>query len=903
MKKKLLFFFIILSIILVAIISNIYNSKTTHYKLFSNNKLAGNTPYANDLKDKIYFFSTNDSDFILVVSNGHYGLVDTSNRYSNKIVDSDGIEYDVPSSEGLSSQTYFGNGKDVAKYMVNALGVDHIDFVIATHAHSDHIGGVEEICQQKLSNGNYLIDNKTHYFYKAYYHMSDVDDDIDGNGNKVSRNGTWHNQAYVYSATKAMQDRGASLINVSNGVKIDQYSQTVFPDISNIQSQDSHLSNATYSAENLRNYYDDYISFQFGNYSIRLYNLFTSKSGLNENVNSILTLITKGESSILLSGDINIQVDTEAILAKEIFDDVGYIDLYKMAHHTNTGSNSKELFDYLQPKYCVATRKVTKNTQSEKSYLVTRFYASKKYNTSFYETGLVDKAVVVTIEDNGMIFNELYDTSNNVDNSNLYNPNLKSLNPRSLDIQNDDYVGWNSWSSYRYDNWMYIEKDSNTQYSVKTEWFKKGDYWYCSDASGLIRRGWQAINGNWYYFAYLNEVFEDGTNYYPEGAMVKGWKSLLCKSGRFWFYLAQSDSDIKKENTDTYYPEGAMVKGWQKMDYGGSNYWFYFARNDDDIDEFPEGAMITGRQYVDYMGNRDFYYFAISTEEFEEYVKGAMVKNKTINGYTYNGAGICTNNDTIQPTITANNITYGEGLLIRLQDNQSGVYGWQIGQNADTPSNEWFKMKNINDQSFTITGLDAGTYYIWVKDSDQNLTSKQVIVAKKPLLVEWNSNSLFVYNGNNQGPTLKNSQIDGINGEVVNLSVEGYQSEIGTNYIATAIISSVVGGQEDKENYELSGNTKIFSIQLTNQLSGDLNDNGQLDSGDIMKIYRHIAQGNNIETATRHPEWKLSDEKITQGDLNKNGRVDMGDVIKIQRYMAANNNPEVAQKHPDWLNI
>ena len=40
---------------------------------------------------------------------------------------------------------------------------------------------------------------------------------------------------------------------------------------------------------------------------------------------SILTLITKGESSILLSGDIDIQVDTEATLAKEIFDDVGYI--------------------------------------------------------------------------------------------------------------------------------------------------------------------------------------------------------------------------------------------------------------------------------------------------------------------------------------------------------------------------------------------------------------------------------------------------------------------------------------------------------------------------------------------------------------------------------------------------
>ena len=70
-----------------------------------------------------------------------------------------------------------------------------------------------------------------------------------------------------------------------------------------------------------------------------------------------------------------------------------------------------------------------------------------------------------------------------------------------------------------------------------------------------------------------------------------------------------------------------------------------------------------------------------------------------------------------------------------------------------------------------------------------------------------------------------------------------------------------------------------------------------------VKIYRHIAQSNNVEIAAKHPEWKLSDQKIIQGDLNKNGQVDMGDVIKIQRYIAAKNSPEVAQKHPEWLNI
>ena len=105
---------------------------------------------------------------------------------------------------------------------------------------------------------------------------------------------------------------------------------------------------------------------------------------------------------------------------------------------------------------------------------------------------------------------------------------------------------------------------------------------------------------------------------------------------------------------------------------------------------------------------------------------------------------------------------------------------------------------------------------------------------------------------------------------------------------------------------DIAENESIATIKIeniTNKVAGDLNDNGQLDFGDVIKIYRHIAQGNNVEVATKHPEWKLSDEKIIQGDLNKNGQVDMGDTIKIQRYIAAKNNPEVAQKHPEWLNI
>ena len=310
--------------------------------------------------------------------------------------------------------------------------------------------------------------------------------------------------------------------------------------------------------------------------------------------------------------------------------------------------------------------------------------------------------------------------------------------------------------------------------------------------------------------------------------------------------------------------------------------------------------MVTGRQYVDYMGNKDYYYFAKSTDEFPEYVKGAMVKNKTIDGYIYNGNGICTNNDTIAPDITVNNITYGENLVIRFQDNLSGVSAWQISQSSSEPISGWTEINKIADITVTKEGLSAGKYYIWVKDYEKNVTSKQITVMKKQIEVEWNNKDTFIYNGNNQGPTLVNTQINGVNNEIINLSIEGYQSEIGENYTATAIILYVIGGQENKNNYELTGKTKIFSIGNSMQI-GDLNNNGIIDIGDTLILYRHIALSNNVSLKSIHPDWELSDEDIQIGDINKNGTIDIGDVLKLQRYISAGNTTSVAEKHPDWL--
>ena len=111
---------------------------------------------------------------------------------------------------------------------------------------------------------------------------------------------------------------------------------------------------------------------------------------------------------------------------------------------------------------------------------------------------------------------------------------------------------------------------------------------------------------------------------------------------------------------------------------------------------------------------------------------------------------------------------------------------------------------------------------------------------------------------------------------------------------------------EDITIKDLVGNEKIVNIKIENigtEIKGDLNDNAQIDIGDLLVIYRYLAYNNNTEVAQNHPEWNLTTEKMIQGDLNNNNLIDIGDSLKIQRYIAASNSEEVALKHPNWLDI
>ena len=80
---------------------------------------------------------------------------------------------------------------------------------------------------------------------------------------------------------------------------------------------------------------------------------------------------------------------------------------------------------------------------------------------------------------------------------------------------------------------------------------------------------------------------------------------------------------------------------------------------------------------------------------------------------------------------------------------------------------------------------------------------------------------------------------------------------------------------------------------------GDLNNNGNLDNGDILLMLRHMSA---ISEDT-DSEWILSEEKIKQADVNKNNQIDIGDVLIVLRYIATTSDEKTAKKYPDWLKL
>ena len=149
---------------------------------------------------KIHFISLNStSDAILLESNGHYGMVDS------------GEDWDYPNSSSYPFRTGISTGIGFEQQVIHYLktvGVKKLDFYIATHAHSDHIGSGDEILRHFPTDRLYI--NRYDDSYMLDSHGTDPSDPYyieDAQENRL-----WDNQ-YIYDCLiEAAQDTGTQII-------------------------------------------------------------------------------------------------------------------------------------------------------------------------------------------------------------------------------------------------------------------------------------------------------------------------------------------------------------------------------------------------------------------------------------------------------------------------------------------------------------------------------------------------------------------------------------------------------------------------------------------------------------------------------------------------------------------
>ena len=538
------------------------------------------TAYAEG-SDRIYYFNMDsnglEGSMILVeTADGHWGLMDAGHRYATTIQD----DPDVTSrafyigNNGLSSQVYCRNGRDVANYMINVLGVTHLDFVIGTHAHSDHIGGIPELVAATYNDneGNtcYLVDSTTTYYYKEYQHISDLEDDLD----RYSSN-SWHNQAFAYQAAEAMREQNVNLVNVADGT--DGRGRVV-----------SEAEEANYS---------NYIEFTVGegeNQTIfRLYNLDEQTFSGNENINSIVTVISNGKHTVVNLADININNGAIDKVAQAIADDlkndfgIDRVDIVVAGHHGYAGSNSKEMFDQLQPSIVVVSNGMSNSwlyTDGDLGAAIP--YAQGLFGTLFYNTSISNYATVSDLSGETLI--NIYSLKSD--------GRLEEAAKRMMKASNK--TGWAAWVNTDGTLWSYLENGK----PVKNAWRRINEKMYHFDETGIMETGWYTDGG--------------GTRYLEEsGALITGWKQL----DETWYYF-ESNKGYKVTNAwqringKMYHfdEDGKMQTGWY-VDDGGERY----------LDE--NGALVTGWKEIE--GKR--YYFESS--------KGYKAANcwQRINGKMY----------------------------------------------------------------------------------------------------------------------------------------------------------------------------------------------------------------------------------------------------------------------------
>ena len=533
-----------------------------------------NTVYAEEGNgNKIHFINVSldnsGSDAILLESNGYYAMIDTGEDYDFP----DGSDPRYPYRDGTNTDYRKVMTERVMRHLKN-IGVETLDFILITHAHSDHIGNADELME-------YFNVNKI--FMKRYSDSRITDPDR-----------VWDSQ-YEYD----------KVLSVANEKGI--------PVLQDITKEQSH--------------------FFLGDMEIQLYNYENQYTNgqltpvVDDNSNSIISLITVNGKRIFTAGDLNnLDYGNEDRYGSII----GKVDLMKFNHHYEARySNTYNFLQNLHPSIVVQTSNSDpwKNNQVATdvidqlhSYGATLIKASSnEYN-----------ATVFDIRKDGIF-------------------NITTMYPHIPKYEEKWYQEDGAWK-YQYTTgehaigWSEIGKKfyffKGNGDMLENQWKKWRNRWFYLHPSGEMATKWEKINGKWYYFNEYGQmetgwIPSSGSWYYltTDGNMVSGWKQI----DKTWYYFAES-GEMKtgwlKENNQWYYlnADGSMNTGKLKLEQND----YLFA---------DDGHMLTGWQGKHYYkdsgeqvkngwikDNDNWYYFDSNGE--------LLTNTITPEGYTVDEKGV-----------------------------------------------------------------------------------------------------------------------------------------------------------------------------------------------------------------------------------------------------------------------
>lgn len=566
---------------------------------------------------KIHFISLNSTtDAILLESNGHYGMVDSGEDWDYP----DSEEY--PLREGVTKG--IGYEQQVIHYL-KQLGVEKLDFYIATHSHSDHIGSGDEILNYFPTERLYINEYKDEYMYDA--HGDDPNDPYYIEDAKENR--LWDNQ-YVYDCLiKAAKENGTQIITDLDFPENEQYRSFTFGDmqidIMNYERERDEQGNVIPVSSENNNCLVVKIS-AYGKVALLTSDMEPLDGDTAKVANQLIEEIgdkseqnteeielensydnveyETGDSVICIPQDRSVEANTLTQQDSEVIDESEInkgktisLDLMKMVHHSVDYNNTTYFLTSLNPKTVVITGFEAWFSTRERDCLPnTEVFATASDSaavvSTFNEKGITTKYIKINPEwmeiegklyyfgSNGRTFTD--SGNHTIDGKNYCFDEKGAVETISRWVLTSD--GWKFWKKegfYAESEWIEVDRES-----------------YYLDENACMVTGWKIIGNKYYYFDESGKVLKNqwikGDFVDENGEWVPQYSTAQWKmsNGRWWYLHGDGNFSYDKWETidgEKYYfdEDGWMITGWKKID----DNWYYFSTN---------GVMVTDEWIGDY---------------------------------------------------------------------------------------------------------------------------------------------------------------------------------------------------------------------------------------------------------------------------------------------------------------